>query len=47
MARSPRPASGALRLAESYTHYDAEAVARPEVGVQAQFRKKRPPKKYR
>lgn len=47
MARTPRPAGGARHLAEPYTHYDTEAVARPEVGVQAQFRKKRPPKKYR
>jgi len=47
----PRPrrtaAPGPLHMAEAYNHYEAEAVARPEVGVQAQFRKKKPARKYR
>lgn len=47
MPRTNRPSGANLKLAETYTHYDTEAVARPEVGVQAQFRKKLPPKKYR
>ncbi len=33
--------------AESYTHPTAEALLRPDVGTQAQFRKKKPPKTYR
>ena len=32
--------------AESYTH-EEEALLRPDVGTQAQFRKKKPPKTYR
>jgi len=32
--------------AETYTH-DEEALLRPDVGTQAQFRKKKPPKTYR
>ncbi len=32
---------------ESYRHSDAEALLRPEVGVQAQFRKKKKPVTYR
>ena len=33
--------------AESYRHLEAKGVARPDVGTQAQFRKKKPPVKYR
>lgn len=33
--------------ARNYSHPDAKSVARPDVGVQAQFRKKKPPKTYR
>ena len=32
---------------ENYRHPRAEALMRPEVGVQAQFRKQKPPAKYR
>jgi len=32
---------------QSYTHTGAESLMRPEVGTQAQFKKKLPPKKYR
>ena len=32
---------------ESYRHPTAESLLRPEVGTQAQFRKKKPPVKYR
>jgi hypothetical protein len=34
------------KRAETYTH-DEEALLRPEVGTQAQFRKRKPPKTYR
>ncbi len=37
------PADGA----KNYTHPDATSLLRPDVGVQAQFRKKKPPKTYR
>jgi adenine-specific DNA-methyltransferase len=40
-----RSVKGAKR-AEVYEHED-QAVLRPEVGTQAQFKKRRPPKKYR
>ena len=33
--------------AESYQHPTAESVLRPDVGTQAQFRKKKPPQTYR
>jgi adenine-specific DNA-methyltransferase len=33
--------------AKSYTHPDAQQVARPEVGTQDRFRDKKPPKTYR
>src|SRR6266545_1670333 len=44
MAR--RAQSKAKRRAETYRH-DDEALLRPDVGTQAQFRKKKPPKTYR
>src|SRR5262245_60327393 len=44
MARG-KPSTGAKR-AETYRHED-EALLRPDVGTQAQFRKKKPPKSYR
>ena len=33
--------------AEAYDHIGAEALLRPEIGLQAQFKQKRPPKTYR
>ena len=33
--------------AKSYGHPEAKAVMRPEIGTQAQFKKKKEPKKYR
>ena len=33
--------------AESYSHPEAKTPLRPDVGVQAQFKKKKPPKTYR
>ena len=50
MARSKgtKPAKGgAGKVAEGYTHPDQTLLMRPEVGTQAQFRKKRPPQTYR
>jgi len=50
MAKSgvKRPAKGGARKpAEGYTHPDQTLLMRPEVGTQAQFRKKRPPVTYR
>ena len=35
------------RVAEGYTHPDQTLLMRPEVGTQAQFRKKKPPQTYR
>lgn len=43
--RSSNGVSGAD--AKSYTYPDATSALRPDVGVQAQFRKKKPPKTYR
>ena len=36
----------APKQAEAYTH-DEEALLRPDVGTQAQFKKKKPPRTYR
>ena len=41
MARPRQP-----KRAETYVH-EEEALLRPEVGTQAQFRKRKPPKSYR
>jgi len=35
------------RVAESYAHYEAKNLMRPDVGTQPQFRKKKPPATYR
>jgi adenine-specific DNA-methyltransferase len=35
------------KATEVYKHPEAELLLRPEVGTQAQFRKKKLPKKYR
>jgi hypothetical protein len=42
-----RPKGGAKRVAEGYTHPDKTVLMRPEVGTQAQFRKKKPPVTYK
>jgi adenine-specific DNA-methyltransferase len=50
MAKSngKKPAkSAAGKVAKGYTHPDQTLLMRPEVGTQAQFKKKLPPKKYR
>ena len=45
------PGSATLKLAtpqaESYKHADVTSPMRPDVGTQAQFRKKKPPATYR
>src|SRR5438105_10756322 len=35
------------KSAKNYQHPTSDSLMRPEVGVQAQFKKKLPPKKYR
>ena len=37
----------AARTAESYAHPEARALLRPDVGTQSQFRKTKPPARYR
>ena len=39
--------SGSGKVAGRYTHPDETSPMRPDVGTQAQFRKKKPPKTYR
>jgi adenine-specific DNA-methyltransferase len=43
----PRRGSRTSQQAESYQHPTAESVLRPDIGTQAQFRKKKPPQTYR
>jgi len=47
VARGPSPGGGTGKVAEGYTHPDQTLLMRPEVGTQAQFRKKKPPQTYR
>src|ERR1700675_1198238 len=47
-ARIPRArATANPKRAENYKHPEATSLLRPDVGTQAQFRKKKPPQKYR
>src|SRR5688572_4764683 len=43
----PKGKAAAQDQAQSYTHPEATSPLRPDVGVQKQFRKKKPPKTYR
>jgi len=43
--KTARPAPP--RMAESYEHKTADSPMRPDVGTQAQFKKRKPPKNYR
>jgi adenine-specific DNA-methyltransferase len=43
--KTPKPAKS--KPARNYRHPESESPMRPEVGTQAQFKKKLPPKKYR
>ena len=48
MAKTPRNSKPAkTRTAESYKHPESESPMRPDVGTQAQFKKKKPPVTYR
>ena len=42
-----KKAAKRLRQAVPYKHPEAKSLLRPEVGTQAQFKKKKPPKTYR
>ncbi len=42
-----KPKTSATTTTEQYKHPTAELVLRPDVGTQAQFKKKKPPKTYR
>ena len=49
-ARGPRGRPGTAadtEKAEPYTHPEADLAARPEIGIQSQFRKKKPSKTYK
>jgi adenine-specific DNA-methyltransferase len=47
-SKGTKPAKGgAGKVAKGYTHPDQTLLMRPEVGTQAQFRKKKPPQTYR
>ena len=45
--RKPSPSEEKARVAQDYAHYEAKSPMRPDVGTQAQFRKKKPPVTYR
>ncbi len=47
MARTRSTSKPTPKPAKSYKHPESESPMRPEVGTQAQFKKKLPPKKYR
>ncbi len=47
MARRKKNANPTVARTENYQHPTAESAARPDVGVQSQFKKKKPPKAYR
>ncbi len=47
MARKSSTSKPATKPAKSYKHPESESPMRPDVGTQAQFKKKMPPKKYR
>jgi adenine-specific DNA-methyltransferase len=44
---SKKSATPPLKKAEDYRHPESDLALRPEVGTQAQFRKRKPPVKYR
>jgi len=43
--RAVRSKSG--KTAKAYDHKEQEAVLRPDIGIQAQFKKKKEPARYR
>jgi len=46
-ATGTKPTKANARPAKPYKHPEADSPMRPEVGTQAQFRKKLPPKTYK
>ena len=46
MARRASPSTTA-KTPKAYDHKETEAVLRPDIGIQAQFKKKKEPAKYR
>src|SRR3990172_5060241 len=46
-SRKPKTKRAKTKPAKNYRHPESESLMRPEVGTQAQFKKKLPPKKYR
>src|SRR5437773_7072315 len=42
-----KPKATKVKQAQNYRHPESESLMRPDVGTQAQFKKKLPPKKYR
>src|SRR5271167_2166861 len=48
MAKAPKNAKPPkIKSAESYQHPESESPMRPDVGTQAQFKKRKPPVTYR
>ena len=45
--RGPQSKQSKSKVANNYRHPKSESLMRPDVGTQAQFKKKLPPKKYR
>src|SRR6266536_5621566 len=46
-SRKPKTKQAKTKQAQNYRHPESESLMRPDVGTQAQFKKKLPPKKYR
>ena len=46
-SRKPKTKRAKTKQAQNYRHPESESLMRPDVGTQAQFKKKLPPKKYR
>src|SRR5437773_7097301 len=42
-----KPKATKVKQAKNYRHPESESLMRPDVGTQAQFKKKKPPKTYR
>src|SRR5713101_3536711 len=47
MPKPKRHKNKPAREAKSYKHTEADSAMRPDVGTQAQFKKKKPPRTYR
>jgi adenine-specific DNA-methyltransferase len=47
MPRPKRTTSADTKTAKNYRHPESESPMRPDVGTQAQFRKKKPPVTYK